>query len=246
MTHLINLKNIYKKFSKYKSINLKEFFVTKRQPTYSKVNREFALKDVSIAINKGESVAILGHNGAGKSTLLSLICGLIDANSGSSRINASLCSMLELTSGINFELTGRENTFLYSSLLKIPLKEIKKNINKIINFSELGSAIDIPVRNYSAGMVARLAFSILMTKRSDVMIIDEVFAVGDHSFKEKCRNFLINFLKKNGTLVMVTHDTSNVNLFCKRGIVLSQGELVFDGNIDDAVSFYKKSLEKKL
>lgn len=244
MTTLIDLNKIYKKFSVRKSINLKEFFVTPKQPIYSDVKREFALEDISFKINSGESVAILGHNGAGKSTILSLICSLISPNSGSFSVNGTICSMLELTSGINLDLTGRENIFLYSSLLKIPLKEIKSNINKIINFSELDLAIDMPVRNYSAGMIARLAFSILITQKADVMIIDEVFAVGDASFREKCRNFLENFINKQGTLVMVTHDISSVDLYCNRGLVLSKGKLIFDGNIKDAISIYKESLKK--
>jgi ABC-type polysaccharide/polyol phosphate transport system ATPase subunit len=232
MSEIIKIQNLKKRYIKNNKSGLKEFFVKKKVIKHNKLNREFAIDGISLSMIRGDSLAILGHNGSGKSTTLSILSGVMDKTSGEVFIDGSVSSLLELHSGINIELTGLQNIYLYSSILKVPLNIIKKNIDNIIAFSELGDSIHEIVRTYSSGMVARLAFSIIITVKSDILLIDEVFAVGDASFKKKCSDYITGFLMNGGTLVMVTHDLETAKKFCKRAIVLKSGKVDFDGPID--------------
>lgn len=236
MNEIIKIQNLKKRYSTPNKSGIKEFFIKKKVIKHSSLNREYAINDISFSLLRGDSLAILGHNGSGKSTTLSILSGVMEKTSGEVLINGSVSSLLELHSGINLELTGLQNIYLYSSLLKIPLKIIKKNINKIISFSELGDSIHEIVRTYSSGMIARLAFSILITVESDILLIDEVFAVGDANFKQKCSEYINGFLKNGGTLVMVTHEILTAKRFCKRAIILKSGQVEFDGPIDSLIA----------
>jgi len=233
----IKINKITKFYSSKNQLGAKEMFL-KNGFFSKKKSSTYAIKNLSFTIKYGESVAILGHNGSGKSTTLSLISGVSSPSSGEVILNSPVSSMLELTSGINTELSGLQNIFLYSSLLGTPLNVIKKNLPNIIDFSELNDVINNQVRTYSSGMIARLAFSIITANVNDILVIDEVFAVGDYKFKRKCFDFLRKFKKNGGTLLMVTHDAETAKIFCERGIVLSKGKKIYDGDLKNAYKFY--------
>jgi lipopolysaccharide transport system ATP-binding protein len=187
--------------------------------------REFwALKDVSFEVKKGETVGIIGRNGSGKSTLLQLICGTLNASSGTIAIQGRIAALLELGSGFNPEFTGRENVYINASILGLSQAEIDAKYSEILAFSEIGDFIDQPVKTYSSGMFVRLAFAVIAHVDADILIIDEALAVGDVFFRQKCMRFLNSF-KRNGTIIFVTHDSGTVVSFCDRAIWLEHGEV---------------------
>lgn len=242
MEKIIEVRNIFKSFDFNIIRGVKDLLVGGRVTRYGKYNREYALKDLSFSINKGDSLGIIGHNGSGKSTTLGLLANVIAPDKGSIHINAKKAvSLLELTSGMEPELTGIENIFLYGSIISIPYKDIKKNLQNIINFSELEGAIYNQVKSYSSGMKARLAFSILQSAKPDLLLIDEVYAVGDKSFKEKCKNYMDDFKKNAGTIVFVTHEISSLRNLCNKTLILNNGEKTFFGDTDSAIKIYEKS-----
>jgi ABC-type polysaccharide/polyol phosphate transport system ATPase subunit len=238
----INLEGVFKKFSNNKSIGIKEFFIGKKEKkSFNQYYREWALNDITLSVKEGESLLIVGHNGSGKSTLLSIIANVIQPDKGKVLTSGKIISMLELTNGLNTELSGIENIFLYSSFLEVPLKKIKENLNKIINFSDLGDAIHNPVKSYSSGMTARLVFSTIIFSNPDILLIDEVYAVGDQFFKEKCKNYLKEFIRNNGILVIVSHELKAAEELCKYSIQLNQGMIVASGLAKDVVIEYEKA-----
>lgn len=200
-----------------------------------------AVNDVSFEIKKGESVAIFGRNGAGKSTILKLISEVSYPTSGEITVVGRVSALLELTSGFDPEFTGRENIYLKGSILGLNQKQVLDIEDDIIEFAEIGDYIDQPVRTYSSGMKARLGFSINVNIRPEILIVDEALSVGDDDFKEKCLEKVSKLIEKeNITLLFVTHAASVAQQFCKRGIVLKEGEIIFDGSIDMAVEKYSQ------
>lgn len=186
--------------------------------------REFwALKNVSFEIKKGETVGIIGRNGSGKSTLLQLICGTLNATSGTIETQGRIAALLELGSGFNREFTGRENVYINASILGLSQAEIEAKYDEIVAFAEVGDFIDQPVKTYSSGMFVRLAFAVIAHVDANILVIDEALAVGDVFFRQKCMRFL-NAFKMNGTIVFVTHDSGTVVSFCDRAIWLEHGE----------------------
>ena len=239
---IIKLNNVTKIYKLYKNEKDRLLSVFKKNGEY---NKRKALNNVSISIKKGESVAILGRNGTGKSTILKLITGVAFPTFGIIRVNGRVSAMLELTAGFNAELTGRKNIYLRGNLLGASKQEIKDAEETIIEFAELGPYIDQPVRTYSSGMKARLGFAVNINVNPDILIVDEALSVGDEKFRNKC-NGKINELVNSGiTFLFVTHSTYTAQQFCKRGIVMRQGQIVYDGDIKDATSYYKKVLEDK-
>lgn len=199
----------------------------------------WALKDVSIDINKGEALGIIGHNGAGKSTLLKLLCRVTAPTEGTISYDGRIASMLEVGTGFHPELTGRENIYLNGAILGMNREEIDRKIEDIIEFSECRQFIDTPVKRYSSGMYVKLAFSVAAHLDSEIMIMDEVLAVGDMAFQKKCLDKMRENINKEGrTILYVSHNMNTIRQLCDRCIVLSHGRVVFQGDVDDAIELY--------
>ncbi len=205
-----------------------------------------AVNDVSFSIKRGESVALFGKNGAGKSTVLKMITGVTFPTSGDIKVEGRVSALLELTSGFDQEFSGRENIYLKGHILGLKDSEIKALESTIIEFSELEDYIDQPVRTYSSGMKSRLGFAINVNIKPEILIVDEALSVGDAAFKNKCKEKVNEIIKNdNVTLLFVTHQTAVAEEFCKRGIVMKDGKLVFDGEVADASKKYDELYKKK-
>ena len=203
------------------------------------------LDDISFSVNKGEVVGIIGRNGAGKSTLLKIIAGVLKPTLGEVEVHGNIVPMLELGSGFDYELTGRENIFLNGAILGYSKEFLQEKYDEILEFSELGQFIDMPIRNYSSGMMMRLAFSVATVVQPEILIVDEALSVGDEEFKNKCTKKVNEIVNKDEvTLLFVTHSTSMAKEFCSRGIVMENGKKTFDGGIDEAIEKYKKTVKK--
>ena len=204
-----------------------------------------AVDNANFSIKKGESVALFGKNGAGKSTVLKMITGVCFPTEGQIIVNGRVSALLELTSGFDPEFTGRENIYLKGQLLGLKNKEIEEVEEKIIDFSQIGEYIDQAVRTYSSGMKARLGFSINVNIKPEILIVDEALSVGDEEFKNKCIKKINNIIANdNVTLLFVTHATGVAKEFCSRGILMEKGKIVFDGNIEEAITRYNKTIQK--
>ncbi|TDO97199.1 ABC transporter ATP-binding protein [Marinomonas balearica] len=197
-----------------------------------------ALDDISFTITQGESVGIVGRNGAGKSTLLSLMAGVIKPSSGRARVLGRVSPMLELGGGFHPDLTGRENIFLNATLMGIPKRQIRDNLERIIEFSELGNFIDQPIKFYSSGMMSKLGFSVITQLEPELLIIDEVLAVGDAKFREKCYETIHSFKNKGVTIVFVSHDSNEVMKLCDRAIWIQSGAIQVDCSAESALTLY--------
>jgi ABC-type polysaccharide/polyol phosphate transport system ATPase subunit len=198
----------------------------------------YALKDISFCIEEGESVAIVGRNGAGKSTLLSLVCGLSRPEKGQVEVNGQLAAMLELGSGFHPDLTGAENVQLNASLLGFTRARTKALFDPIVEFSGVGEFINEPLRTYSTGMMLRLAFSVALNLEPRILIIDEVLAVGDQAFQEKCFEKIFEFRNSGKTLLCVSHAPAILLRLCDRALWLDHGALMMDGKASDVLQAY--------
>lgn len=233
-----NVNKVYKLFKNDKQ----RFFGLVFRKVKCKENK--AVNNVSFKIKPGESVALFGKNGAGKSTILKMITEVAFPTSGEIKIKGRVSALLELTSGFDPEFTGRENIYLKGQILGLSNDEIKRLEPVIINFAELDDYIDQPVRTYSSGMKARLGFSINVNIEPEILIVDEALSVGDEEFRRKCIKKINELLQKdNVTLLYVTHATKTAKDFCKRGMVMQKGKLVFDGDIDEAMEIYNASIK---
>ena len=201
-----------------------------------------ALDDISFEVKKGERVGIIGHNGAGKSTLLKLISRITAPTSGDIWMNGRVASMLEVGTGFHGELTGRENIYMNGAILGMKKKEIDAKIEDIIEFSECRQFIDTPVKRYSSGMYVKLAFSVAAHLDSEIMIMDEVLAVGDMAFQKKCLEKMSDVSKAEGrTILYVSHNMNTIRQLCDRCIVLDHGKVIFDGDVEKAINVYMGS-----
>lgn len=220
--------------------SMKEYLV---QLVKGKIQYEefWALKDVSFEVRKGEVLGIIGHNGAGKSTLLKVISGILKPTEGSVQVNGVIAPMLELGSGFDFDLTGRENVFLNGAILGYSEQFLKEKYEEITAFSELGQFIDVPLRNYSSGMVARLAFSIATVVQPDILIVDEVLSVGDAEFQEKSKKRMLELMGGGTTVLFVSHSIQQIREMCNRVIWLEHGEMKLYGDAQDVCSAYETS-----
>lgn len=201
----------------------------------------WALSEVSFQVARGEVVGIVGRNGAGKSSLLKIVSGVLEPTTGQVRFDGRLAPILELGTGFDHELTGRENIFLNGMLLGRTRREIRERLDAIIDYSELGDFIESPIRAYSSGMLARLGFSIASAWTPDLLILDEVFAAGDAAFTRKCEKRLAGFRDAGVTILLVSHSASIVLETCSRALWLERGKLVADGEPAEIVAAYDKS-----
>ncbi len=201
-------------------------------------HRFYALKGVSFSVRKGESVAIIGRNGAGKSTLLSVVAGLCEPDSGTVETNGTISALMEMGAGFHYDLTGGENVRLNASILGMSRRRTEELFPTIVEFSGIADFIDEPVRTYSSGMVMRLAFAVAAHVESDVMILDEVIAVGDQQFAERCLERIRQLQQTGKTLLFVSHSPDVVSQFCERAIWLDHGEIVMDGEAATVLGSY--------
>jgi ABC-type polysaccharide/polyol phosphate transport system ATPase subunit len=211
-------------------------------PTFLKASRarqEFwALRDVSLSIDRGESVGIIGPNGAGKSTLLRIVSRLAPLTKGKIMVRGRISPLLELGAGFHPQVSGRENAILNAVLLGLSRKEAKEKLDEIAAFSELGEFIDQPMRTYSSGMYVRLGFAVAVHVRPEILIVDEVLAVGDAEFQHKCFDHIEKLRQDKVTIVLVTHDLESVKRFCDRAVLLNHGAVVAEGKPKEVVDEY--------
>ncbi len=198
------------------------------------------LKGVSFDIKKGECLAIIGKNGAGKSTLLSLLAKIYKPTSGTMEVNGRVAPLLELGAGFHPDLTGIENVYFNAVILGLTREEVKKRLPSIIEFSELGDAVEAPVRTFSSGMMARLGFSIAVHVDADILIVDEVLAVGDQRFEQKCLKRVEEFRAAGGTILLVSHQLDTVREFADRCIWLNNGVVAMEGKPADVIEVYRR------
>ena len=202
----------------------------------------WALDGVSLTVREGETVGILGRNGSGKSTLLKCICGVLQPTKGEVAVRGKLAGLLELGAGFQQDLTGRENIYLNGSLMGMAKRDVDKVFEAIVDFSELEEFIDGPVKFYSSGMYVRLGFAVAVNIDPDVLVIDEVLAVGDERFQRKCIGRVKEFQKEGRTILVVTHSADTVRSICDRGVVLSHGHLVAEGEPGEATRIFREGL----
>lgn len=201
----------------------------------------WALKDISFEVKKGEAVGIIGRNGAGKSTLLKILSRITEPSSGRFELNGRVSSLLEVGTGFHSELTGRENIFLNGTILGMTRKEVKQKFDEIVEFSGVSKFIDTPVKHYSSGMTVRLAFSVAAHLEPEILIVDEVLAVGDSEFQKKCIGKMEDVVELGRTVLFVSHDLNAVQKFCNTAILLNQGEIIKYDKVKKVVETYQKS-----
>lgn len=240
---VIEFKHVTKMYKLYKNDKQRLLSVFSKRIPYKEKR---AANDVTFQIRKGESVALFGKNGAGKSTVLKMITGVAYPTEGEITVKGRVSALLELTSGFDPELSGRENIYLKGQLCGLKDDEIQELEAEIVEFAEIGEYIDQPVRTYSSGMKARLGFAVNVNIRPEILIVDEALSVGDRAFRDKCLQKVNHIVEKdNVTLLFVTHATETARKFCKRGIVMKNGKVIYDADIDSAIEEYNKSISKK-
>ena len=218
---------------------LKDVFVARGRLEAREVQ---ALRDVSLRVEPGDAVALVGRNGSGKTTLLKVISRIIKPTSGRVESSGRIASLLELGAGFHQDFTGRENVYLNGSIHGLSRARVREVLDEIVSFAELERFIDLPVRTYSSGMFMRLGFSVAAHIQADVLLLDEVFAVGDEQFQRKCFGKIAEFKNRGGTIVFVSHDAQAVERLCDRAVLLRAGEVAFDGSTRDAILAYRRLL----
>ena len=238
MKYTISVQKVSKEFHipHEKKTTLKEHFINIfNKTTYESFN---AIKDVSFSIRKGEFIGIIGANGSGKSTLLKMIAGIYNPSSGKITVHGKISPFLELGVGFNPELSGKENVYLNASVLGLSKQQIDERYESIVDFAELERFMDMKVKNYSSGMFVRLAFSVAIQVNADVLIMDEVLAVGDTHFQKKCFNVFRKFKEEGKTIILVTHDISSIRRFCDQCLYLKKGQLISKGSPEKIIAEY--------
>ena len=228
--------------------SLKERFLGVFHDKHRTQTRDFwALKDVSLTIHPGDAVALVGRNGSGKSTLLKLIAGVYRPTSGRVlvRRNARIGSLIQLGVGFNPELTGRENVYMNASIYGLSREEVDAIYDDVVAYAEIGPFLEEPIKNYSSGMVVRLAFAVAAHLDPDILLLDEIFAVGDTDFQQKCQVTMQQFLARGKTLVFVSHAAPAVRAMCRRVCVLSHGQLIYDGGVDEGLATYEHIVQSE-
>jgi ABC-type polysaccharide/polyol phosphate transport system, ATPase component len=236
---IVNVENVSMRFlqASEKITTFKEYVIKriKRKITYTEF---WALSDVSFQVRSGEIFGVLGLNGAGKSTLLKILSGVLVPTTGNVEIHGNIAPLIELGAGFDPELTARENIFLNGATLGFGRKEMNAKFDEIVAFSELEEFLDVPIKNFSSGMYARLGFSIAISVNPEILIIDEVLSVGDFMFQQKCENKIKDMIDNGATVILVSHSIEQVRSLCSKGIVLERGRVVKSGNIDELCDFY--------
>lgn len=220
--------------------NLKEYAIKiiKRELFF----KEFlALKNVSFQINKGDVYGLVGTNGSGKSTMLKIIAGVLEPTKGSVEVHGRIAPLIELGAGFDMDLSARENVYLNGALLGYPKRFIEQHFDQIVEFAEVEQFLDMPLKNYSSGMIARIAFSIATVIVPDILIVDEALSVGDFLFQEKCENRIQSLIEEHGvTVLFVSHSIDQVERVCQKAIWIEKGELRLDGPVDEVCAAYRK------
>lgn len=241
MEEVIKLDNVGMRFnlSKEKVDSVKEYFIkfVKRELVF---NEFWALKDVSFTVEKGDRVGILGLNGAGKSTLMKVIAGVFRPTEGTVTKHGVLAPMIELGAGFDKQYTGAENIFLYGAVLGHSRAFMQEKFDEIVEFSELQKFIDVPLKNYSSGMKARLGFSIATVVKPDILILDEVLSVGDAKFRKKSEKKIIDMMDTGVTVLFVSHNLDQVKRICNKAMILEHGRLLNYGSIDEIAPIYQE------
>lgn len=238
---IITVEHVSMKFklSSEKFDNIKEYFIKtiKKQVSYDEF---WALKDISFEVEKGDSVALIGLNGSGKSTMLKTIAGVLKPTEGKVVVKGSTAPLIELGAGFDMDLTARENVFLNGAILGYSRKQMEDYYEGIVEFAELRNFMDVPVKNFSSGMVSRLAFSIATIGTPDILIVDEVLSVGDYRFQQKCQQRIQQMRNQGTTILFVSHNVSQVLEVCNKVVWLEQGCLKMQGNAPEICEIYEK------
>lgn len=244
MEEVIKLEHVGMRFnlSKEKVDSMKEYFI-KLVKHELKFTEFWALKDVSFAVEKGDRVGILGLNGAGKSTLMKVIAGVFRPSEGTVAREGVLAPMIELGAGFDMQYTGAENIYLYGAVLGHSRKFMEEKFDEIVEFSELKEFIDVPLKNYSSGMKARLGFSIATVVKPDILILDEVLSVGDAKFRKKSEKKLMDMMDTGVTVLFVSHNMDQVKRICNKAMILDHGKLLAYGDIDDVATQYEEMIK---
>jgi len=200
----------------------------------------YALKNVSFKVNRGESIALIGKNGSGKSTMLKIIAGVMYPSEGTVSVNGSIVPLIELGAGFDPDLTARENIYLNGAVLGHDRAFMDQHFEEIVAFSELEQFIDVPVKNFSSGMVARLGFAIATIVRADILVVDEILAVGDFKFQQKCKAKMSELMEGGTTLLFVSHSGEQVKELCQKAVWIDHGELMAFGNTEEVYSLYEQ------
>ncbi len=242
MAKVIEVKDVTMRFnmSKERVDSMKEYFIKlmKHQLNFEEF---IALKNVSLSIEKGEVVGIVGLNGSGKSTLLKVISGILRPSQGSASIKGTISPLIELGAGFDYDLTARENVFLNGSVLGFSKQTMQEKMDEIIDFAELRDFMDVAIKNYSSGMVARLGFSIATITRPDILIVDEILAVGDFLFQQKCEQRISEMMSGGTTVIIVSHSIEQIERLCSRVIWLEKGVVKMDGKTAEICELYKNT-----
>lgn len=242
MGFAVEIKDIEKFFKMYSkpSDRLKELFSINKKPYYKKFN---AIEKINLSIPAGKTIGIVGKNGSGKSTLLQIICGILKPSKGSVVVNGRISALLELGTGFNPEFTGRQNVYLYCSVMGLTKDEIDNKFSDIEEFAEIGEFIDQPVKTYSSGMYVRLAFSAAVNVNPDILIVDEALSVGDMYFQLKCIEKIKEFKNGGKTIIFVTHDTYTVKNICDYAVWINNGAIELEGEVDLVIDRYEKYMK---
>lgn len=239
---IIEVENVSKVFEiPHESRNtLKSYFLH----PFKRIGKErfYALKSVDFKINQGDFVGVIGRNGSGKSTLLKILAGIFEPTKGKVHVNGTLVPFLELGVGFNPELTGRENIFLNGIILGMTRKYVESKFDEIVDFAEIRDFIDLQVKNYSSGMVIRLAFAIAVEARADIYLLDEVLSVGDAGFQKKSLEKMLSLLSNGATGILVSHNIQDVKKYCNRVVLLKEGEVFFDGPTEEGIKIFETQM----
>lgn len=244
MEESIKLQNVGMRFnlSKEKVDSVKEYFIKKIKGQLE-YDQFWALKDITFSVNKGDRVGILGLNGAGKSTLMKVIAGVFRPTEGTVTKTGVIAPMIELGAGFDKQYTGAENIFLYGAVLGHSRKFMEEKYDEIVEFSELKEFIDVPLKNYSSGMKARLGFSIATVVNPDILILDEVLSVGDGKFRKKSENKLLSMMDEKVTVLFVSHNLEQVKRICNKAMILEKGKILNYGDVEEVLPIYKEMIK---
>ncbi len=240
--NIIEVKNVSMRFNlaKEKSESLKEYFIALIKGKL-RFEEFWALKDVSLEVKKGDFYGLLGLNGSGKSTLLKVIAGVYKPAKGTATVNGTIAPLIELGAGFDMDLTGRENIFLNGAVLGFTPKYIREKFDEIVEFSELREFLDIPLKNYSSGMVSRIAFAIATITNPDVLIADEILSVGDFLFQKKCEDRMREMMENGTTVILVSHSIHQIESLCNKVTWIEKGKVKMTGNTKEVCDQYKKT-----
>ena len=239
---IIEVENVSMMFNKSKELvdNLKEYFI--RLLKHQLFFEEFwALKNISFNVEKGEAIGVVGLNGSGKSTLLKIIAQVMKPTTGKVNVYGSVAPLIELGAGFDMNLSARENIFLNGAVLGYTRKQMRSYFENILDFSELWDFVDVPLKNYSSGMIARLGFAIATVSIPDILIVDEILGVGHLKFQKKCHKRMNQIIESGATIIFVSHSTEQVRSICRRAIWLEKGQMVMDGPVDEVCDRYMET-----